>query len=145
MCESLSPGITVRPPSAITCVLGPRRRIASWSEPTTANRPPRIATAVADGRVLCIVAILPPVRMTSADAGTGFEDALMVASSVPGIAFAWSALLRHHLRLLRRLRRLVHHRVRVLDARAVRPGLRPQQLHQRVVVLLVGPVALPLE
>src|SRR5262245_50443617 len=53
--------------------------------------------------------------------------------------------LAHDLRLLRRLRCLVHHGVGVLDARSVGTAVLLQQAHEGVVVLLVGPVALPLE
>src|SRR5207249_8801677 len=53
--------------------------------------------------------------------------------------------LRHDLRLLRGLRRMVNHRVSVFHPDAVSPGLRSKQLHQCVIVFLFCPVALPFE
>src|SRR5262245_19067756 len=136
MCESFNPGITVRPPASTTRVAAPRWRMTSRSSPTATKRPPRIATADARGSAASIVATRPWCRIRSAS-GTGSARAPIVAPS---------ALLRlDDLRPLRGLRRLVHHRVRVLDARAVGAGVLLQDLHQGVVVLLVRPVALPLE
>src|SRR5207247_6477260 len=51
----------------------------------------------------------------------------------------------HYLRLLRGLRRVMHHRVGVFDAAAVRASLLFEQSHERVVVLAVFPIALPFQ
>src|SRR5437667_10726220 len=54
-------------------------------------------------------------------------------------------LLRHDLRLLRSLRRVMNHRVSVFHPDTVSAGLRSKQFHERVVVFLFRPVALPFE
>src|SRR5439155_9977955 len=54
-------------------------------------------------------------------------------------------LLRHDLRLLRGLRRVMNHRVGVFHPNPVSAGLRSKQFHERVVVFPFRPVALPLE
>ena len=53
--------------------------------------------------------------------------------------------LRHDLRFLRGLRRVMHHRVGVFDASTISTGVLLQEAHKRVVMLLVFPVALPFE
>src|SRR5262245_32370223 len=158
MCESLRPGTTVRPPRSIARVVGPRKRCTCWSSATDSKRPPAIATAVAVGRDGSIVAKRPLVRTRSAcwtppavgcgtvaplasETGDGTEPDARALHCAP----RRGSLPLDDLRLLRGLRRLVHHRVGVLDARPVRAGVLAQDRHQRVVVLLVGPVALPLE
>ena len=67
----------------------------------------------------------------------GDSDRLGRAHS--SVRFLW-----HDLRLLRRLRRVMHHSVGVFDAAAVRASLLFEQSHERVVVLAVFPIALPL-
>src|SRR5437667_10668611 len=54
-------------------------------------------------------------------------------------------LLRHDLRLLRSLRRVMNHRVSVFHPDTVSAGLRSKQFHERVVLFLFRPVALPFE
>src|SRR6266850_3390545 len=51
----------------------------------------------------------------------------------------------HHLGFLRGLRRFVNHGVGVFDATAVSPALLLENAHERVVMLLVLPIALPFE
>src|SRR5439155_334450 len=58
---------------------------------------------------------------------------------------AMRCLLRHDLRLLRGLRRVMHHRVGVFHPNPVSAGLRSKQFHERVVVFPFRPVALLLE
>src|SRR2546421_5892584 len=53
--------------------------------------------------------------------------------------------LRHDLRFLRSLRRVMNHRVGVFHPDPVSAGLRSKQFHERVVAFLFRPVALPFE
>src|SRR5580698_9923056 len=51
----------------------------------------------------------------------------------------------HDLRDFGRLWSVMYHSVSVFDADAISTGLRPEQPHEGVVVLLVFPIALPLK
>src|ERR1039457_4951039 len=53
--------------------------------------------------------------------------------------------LRNDLRLLRRLRGVVNHRVGVFDPHAVSAALLFENAHERVVMFFVFPIALPFE
>src|ERR1051326_6329677 len=70
---------------------------------------------------------------------------LVILSWFPLWQRSMGRLLRNDLRFQRGLRRVMNHRVGVFHPNAVSSGLRSKQLHQRVVVLLFRPIALPFE
>src|SRR5437870_12939265 len=89
------------------------------------------------------IPLLPPVTRVrlpvNSFASYGTLDALMKGNACS------MRFLRHDLRLLRGLRRVVNHRVAVFHPDAVSAGLRSKQFHEHVVVFLFRPVALPFE
>src|SRR5919106_436321 len=66
MCESLSPGMTVLPPTSMTSVFARRNRMTSLSEPIAMKRPSLIATEEANDLRWSCVAMRPFEMMTSA-------------------------------------------------------------------------------
>src|ERR1043166_7336874 len=138
-CESFRPGSTVRPPRSITRVLGPRNRNTVASFPTSANLPSMVARAEARGLTGSIVAVAPLKTIRSA---SDWTLAGIFASTSPDLTGSrrWNDVLG-----ARRRRRLVDHRVGILDAHAIGAEVGPDDVHHRIVGALVSPVALPFE
>src|SRR6266566_2345250 len=82
ICESISPGITVRPPRLTTTVLGPIQRRISLSVPTATNRPFFIATASFTEKEESTVTTLPFTKTRSAG-GRGSKNACGTSSPRP--------------------------------------------------------------
>src|ERR1700722_16383920 len=149
ICESFSPGMTVRPPPSMTRVAGPRRLRISSLTPVAVTFPSEIAIASTNEGTL-FVAILALCRMISADTRISFgvfqrfvrrgeasfrPCSLLVSYGSSGnVVFGepsgWST---------------VYHRVRVLDSDSIRSVMVLHNVHHGIVSLPVGPVALPLQ
>src|SRR4029077_20375865 len=71
MCESFSPGMTVRPRPSVTRVAGPRRRRISSFPPVAVTFPLEMAIASTNEGTL-FVAILALCKMISADTRISF-------------------------------------------------------------------------
>src|SRR5687767_5286519 len=78
-CVSISPGVTVRPPSSITCVAAPIRARMSSFDPTATILPPAIATAWATESRASTVRICPFCSTRSA--GVVCADGCPIAST----------------------------------------------------------------
>src|SRR5947209_9429800 len=141
--------MTVRPPTSITCVLSPRRLSTSWAVPTAINLPSLIATAWANERRSSWVATLPLRTMTSAGPVSVRVSAGMAVPPAGPAGAQWLVsrfvLVGGLEQSLRGRRLAVDHRVGVLDALSVRPGVLEHDLHHLVVRLLVRPVPLELQ
>ena len=79
---SLMPGMTTRPPSAISRVARPASRRIAALVPRARTRSPRMATASAHGRAESAVKTLPPVRRRSGAAGRAARRAAWAPASV---------------------------------------------------------------
>ncbi|MDT4882232.1 hypothetical protein FQZ97_1181650 [compost metagenome] len=88
MCESMSPGITVRPPASTVRVIGPESARTCAALPTATMRPSRTASACAVVAAASSVAIFALVTIRSADwacVAGGSSSSAAVAAAVSSV------------------------------------------------------------
>src|SRR6266849_6254534 len=155
MCESLRPGITVRPFASMILVLGPRSLKISRSLPIAVIFPSVTATA-STNEGTPLVAILALYNIVSAGIKISLVQPLSreLLAIPEGGEFQPSGLLflsvssnkRRDL-VFRKFRRrcAMDHGVRVLHTNAICSHVRFHDIHDGVVGVLVSPITLPLQ
>src|SRR5205823_6763502 len=164
MCESLRPGMTVRPFASITAVPGPRRRRISSLVPAALILPSVMATASTNGgapfvAILALCRMLSGVMRASVLRSCAWARPTVAPTLTPTTLrnsrrFTWRALSvllvglgarPHDVFGKFRRRRLVHHGVGVFHTDAVRAIVGLHDVHDRIVGVPRRPIALPLE
>src|SRR6266446_2995966 len=155
MCESLSPGITVRPLASMILVLGPRSLKISRSLPIAMIFPSVMATAsTKDGTPF--VAILALYNIVSAGIEISLVQPLWCGLFAIPEGGEFPALWPPYLLVssnkrrdlvFRKFRRrcAMDHGVRVLHTNAVCSHVRFHDIHHGIVGVAVSPITLPLQ
>src|SRR5258706_636625 len=149
MCESLSPGMTVRPRPSMTRVAGPRRRRILSFPPMAVTFSSEIAIA-STSEDTPFVAILALCKMSSTDTRISFvvfqrlvrkaEASFRPCSLLVSYGSSGNVIFGELSR-----RSAMYHRVCVLDSDPISSVMALHNVHHGIVGFPVGPVALPLQ